>query len=157
MLSLSDPQWGHFSANYTNGNRVAALIARAENGEASHHWYDDLHQELIHQYTVSEAAFPAGPYLVRLAKSRDDARTEVLILLGACHAFSDSEMLGSMPAQIISEWRSSASAALPLILSELEEVQPDASQLLYLLSALAAVSGYPALARSIEQLDYEAE
>lgn len=157
MLSLSNPQWGHFSANYTDGRQVADLLVRAENGEDFHHWYDDLHQELIHQYTVSQVAYPAAPHLVRLAQARDDAQTELLILLGACHAFSDNELLASMPAQIISDWHSSASDALPLISSVLIQEQPHVSRFLYLLSALAAVSGYPALARSIEQLDYEAE
>ena len=157
MLSLSDPHWGRFSANYTDGSRVAVLLSRAENGEALPHWYDDLHQELLHQYTVSEAAIPAGPYLVTLAKTRRDARIKLLILLGACHAFSDLEMLSSMPAEIIGEWRASASDALELITDELKHQQPDAAQLLYLLMALAAVSGYPGLARSIEQLDYADE
>jgi hypothetical protein len=66
-------------------------------------------------------------------------------------------MLASMPAQIINDWQSSAGEALPLIADELQKEQPRASQLLYLLSALAALNGYPALARSIEQLDYESE
>jgi hypothetical protein len=157
MLSLSDPEWRQFSANYTDGSQVAALLARAESGEALHRWYDDLHQELFHQYTVSKSAYPAAPHLLRLATSRKDARRELLILLGGCHAFSEPSMLDSMPARILDEWRSSASDARPLVADELKEKLPDASHLLYLLSALAALSGYPALARSIEAVDYEAE
>ncbi len=57
MLSLTDPRWLQFQANYTDGGRVASLLSRAEAGEPLGSWYDELFQELCHQYTVSEAAY----------------------------------------------------------------------------------------------------
>jgi hypothetical protein len=51
MLSLSDLRWRELSANYTDGAHAAAFLARAESGEALHRWLDELHQELLHQYT----------------------------------------------------------------------------------------------------------
>ncbi len=155
MLNLSDPQWGQFSANYTDGTQVAGLIASADSGEEVHLWFDELHQELIHQYTVSQAAYPAAPHLVRLAEFREDARTEILVLLGLCHAFSDPSVLHSMPPGVVEEWHSSAREARVLVAEELREEQTNASQFLYLLTAIAALSGFPALARSLETVDYE--
>lgn len=155
MLNLSDPQWSQFSANYTEGTQVAHLIARAESGEEVHLWFDELHQELIHQYTVSPATYPAAPHLVRLAGIRKDARTELLVLLGLCHAFSDPSVLHSMTPGIAEEWYSSAREARVLVAEELKEEQTNASQFIYLLTALAALSGFPTLARSLEAVDYE--
>lgn len=157
MLSLEDPRWSRFGANYTDGRHVAALLSRAENGENEASWYDDLHQELCHQYTVSEAAYPAAPHLVRLAQSREELRKHLLLLFGVCQAFSKPPKLETMPATIVDEWRRSAEEALPLVADLLKHKQPNPSDLLYLLSTLAAVSGYPALTRSIEAVDYQAE
>jgi hypothetical protein len=157
MLMLSDPQWRQFSANYTDGAQVAKLLARAESGEEIHRWFDDLHQELMHQYTVSQAAFPAAPHLVHLAETREDARVELLVLLGLCHAYLDGSILDAMPPDIVQEWHSSAKEAWILVADELKKNQSNTNQLLYLLVALAALSGYPALARSIEAHDYELE
>lgn len=157
MLSLSDPRWRQFKANYTDGRNVADLLARAQSGEAPHGWYDDLFQELCHQYTISDAAYPAAPHLVQLATSREEVRKDLLVLLGACHAFLEPSKPGSIPADIVDAWQSSAREALPLIAGLLEMRQPDVSALLNLLSALAAVSGFPGLARAIEAIDYQWE
>jgi hypothetical protein len=60
-----------------------------------------------------------------------------------------------MPADIGEEWRASAGAAMPLVADLLAQPQPTESDLRYLLSALAALGGYPSLASAIEGLDYE--
>jgi hypothetical protein len=154
MLSLTDPQWLEFQANYTDGGRVASLLARADSGEALDDWYDDLHQEICHQYTVSDAAYPAAPHLLRLAVAREELRKPLLVLLGACHAFSGPLKSRAMPVGIEDEWHSCATEAIPWIAGLLAQPQLGESDLRYLLSALAAVSGYPALASAIEGLDY---
>jgi hypothetical protein len=157
VLSLNDSRWSQFQANYTSGGRVAELLARAESGEPLDDWYDELFQELCHQYTVSEAAYPAGPHLVRLAMAREQVRTPLLVLLGACHAFSDPSEIRPVPADIDEEWHASAREAIPLIAGLLAEPQPSESGLRYLLSSLAAVSGYRSLASAIEGLDCDSE
>ena len=53
MLSLDDPRWVQFRANYTDGVQVAKLLEQAQSGEPLDKWYDDLFQEIGHQYTVS--------------------------------------------------------------------------------------------------------
>ena len=94
MLSFSDPGWSRFTANYTNGTHVAELLARAKaDCELPHGWYEELFQELCHQYTVSEAAYPAAPHLVQLAIARPDLQSDLLILLGSCYAFSNPSKL----------------------------------------------------------------
>lgn len=153
MLSLTDPRWLHFQANYTDGGRVANLLAQAESGEPLDNWCDELFQELCHQYTVSEAAYPAGPHLVRLAKENMELRKPLLVLLGACHTFSEPLKTHPIPTEFVPEWHSSSREALPLIASLLAQPQPSESDLRYLLSSLAAISGYPSLASAIEGLD----
>jgi hypothetical protein len=151
MLALTDPRWPQFQANYTDGSRVANLLARAEAGEPLEGWYDELLQELCHQYTVSQAAYPAGPHLVRLAAAHEELRKPLLVLLGMCHAFSELNT-AAIAADIEAEWQASAREAVPLIAGLLAQPQPSESDLRYLLASLAAVSGYPALASAIEGL-----
>jgi hypothetical protein len=153
MLSLTDPQWFQFKANYTDGGQVACLLARAEAGEALEDWYDDLQQELCHQYTVSDAAYPAGPHLARLAAEHEELRLHLLLLLGVCHAFSEPAATRPLPDGVREEWRASAAEAMPLIAELLSRPLPGESEVRYLLSALAAVHGYPALACVIEGFD----
>jgi hypothetical protein len=157
MIDLSDQQWVQFKGNYTDGSTVASLLERAYAGDGINHWYEDLHQEICHQYTVSEVAFIAAPHLVRLALVNIELRKPLLVLLGICHAFIENSALDRVSTDIRHEWDQSAVESIPLLLELLAERQPTGSDLLYLLSSLAACSGYPSLARSLEGLDYEAE
>jgi hypothetical protein len=70
-----------------------------------------------------------------------------------CHAFSEPLQTGCVPSDIEEAWYSSAKEAIPLIAGLLARPQPSESDLRYLLSSLAAVSGYPSLASAIEGLD----
>lgn len=153
MLSLTDPQWFQFHANYTDGSNVASLLTRAESNEPLDDWYDDLFQELCHQYTVSDAAYPAGPHLVRISMALEELRKPLLVLLGACHAYFSLLKIHTIPTEIVEEWYSSAKEAIPLIAGLLAQPQPNESDLRYLLSSLAAVNGYPSLASAIEDID----
>jgi hypothetical protein len=155
MLVLTDPRWRQFRANYTDGGRVANLLAQAESGEPLDRWYDDLCLELCHQYTVSAAAYPAAPHLVRLAVLREELRKPLLVLLGVCHAFAEPADPGPVPAAIEDAWYVAAREAIPLIAGLLSDPQPSESGLRYLLSSLAAVNGYPSLGAAIEGLDYD--
>jgi len=157
MIPLSDPHWRQFQANYTDGCTVASLLARAYSGEPLVHWYDALFQEICHQYTVSQAAYPAAPHLVSLAKEHEPFCKNLLILFGTCCAYAERTTSASLPADILEAWVQSARDALPLVLGLLGQPQPSSADLLYLLSSLAAFSGYPSLARTLENLDYEDE
>ena len=128
MLSLSDPTWRQYKANYTDGASVAGLLRRAEAGEQLANWYDDLFQELCHQYTVSEAAYPAAPHLVHLANDHPDLRVHLLILLGACHASAEPAQLATVSPEAAQEWRSSAERAVALIAALLIEPQLDETE-----------------------------
>ncbi|MGD8474213.1 MAG: hypothetical protein PVH59_08810, partial [Anaerolineae bacterium] len=88
MLSLTDPQWGKLQSTYGDGTQVAELLARAASGNPFDLWYDELFQELCHQYTVSEAAYAALPHLVALAQDRKEQRKHLLVLAGCCYAFA---------------------------------------------------------------------
>jgi hypothetical protein len=109
--------------------------------------------ELCHQYTVSDAAYPAGPHLVRLAAACNELRTHLLVLLGMCHAFSEPLAARAVPVVIVEEWHSAGREAMPLIAGLLGEPPASGSELRYLLCAVAAVRGYPSLASAIEALD----
>ncbi|HSF81474.1 MAG TPA: hypothetical protein VLA49_09585 [Anaerolineales bacterium] len=157
MLELTDPRWGELHSNYGNGARVAELISQAYSAEPLHRWYDDLFQELCHQYTVSEAAYAAAPHLVRLAAAPGAPRTELLVLLGACYTFSIGTGHATMPAGFEEAWLSARQAAIPLLAELLAEPQPDESGLRYLLASMAAFNGFYPLAEAIEALDPETE
>ncbi len=153
MLPLTDPKWQLLRANYTDGSRVADLLASAGGGAPAELWYEDLIQELCHQYTVSEAAFFAAPHLARLAAARPDARKDLLVLLASCHASARSPQPLPIPAGAEAGWRSSAEEGLPMLALLLAEPPADEDELRYLLSSLAALQGYPDLALAIERLD----
>jgi hypothetical protein len=155
VLSFTDPSWCLFKANYTDGSHVATLLQQAESGEPIDSWYEDLFQELCHQYTVSESAYPAAPHLLRIAVSRPEIRRDMLVLLGSCHAFSTLPTTESMSKDVLEGWRSSARQAVPVIAGMLAEPQETEEELRYLLFALAAVHGHPNLASGIESLDVE--
>lgn len=153
MLSLTDPSWRLFKANYSDGSHVASLLQHAESGESIDTWYEDLFQELCHQYTVSQSAYPAAPHLLRIALSRPEIQRDVLVLLGSCYAFSTLPTMVSMSKDVLEEWRASARQAVPVIAGLLAQPQESEEELRYLLFALAAVHGHPGLAARIEALD----
>jgi len=157
MIDLTDQRWGQYAGNYSDGSAVADLLDKAYSGETIDHWYEDLHQEICHQYTVSQVALLAAPHLVWLAKNNIEHRKPLLVLLGICHAFLEGSVLNQVSADIRHEWHQSAQDSIPLLLELLAEPQPTPSDLLYLLSSFAACSGYPSLARSLEGVDYETE
>jgi hypothetical protein len=154
MLSLDDPVWKQFKANYTDGAHVAELLAQAESGEPLDSWYDDLFQEICHQYTVSEAAYPAGPHLVHLAEAHQELRIPLLVLLGTCHAYSQPLKPHTIPPKVQEDWDTTTQQSIPLLAELL--AQPDIPEvdLVYMLSALAAFHGYKSLAVAIVGLDY---
>jgi hypothetical protein len=157
MIPLTDKQWSQFNANYSDGGTVAVLLQKAYSGVPMDRWYDDIFQELCHQYTVSEAAYPAAPHLVYLARKNTQIRKHLLVLFGTCYAYTEKTNEKNLSAEILSTWKRSAKEAIPLLLKELAEPQPGASDFLYLVASLAVFSGYPTLARHMENLDYEDE
>jgi hypothetical protein len=70
-----------------------------------------------------------------------------------CHAYCEPLKTRPIPTDIEEEWHSSAKDAIPLIAGLLAQPQPSESDFRYLLSSLAAVSGYAWLASAIESLD----
>jgi hypothetical protein len=153
MRLLTDPIWSEIPANYTNGARVAQILSRAELGEPSEGWYDELFQELCHQYTVSMASYAAAPHLLRLARERPELATRLLILLGSCYAFSEPSSLAAAGDDVRKDWEQSAREAIPLVVDLLAQPGIDEEELRYLMCALAALHGFQPLAVSIEALD----
>jgi hypothetical protein len=157
MLEVMDPRWSQLGSNYTNGEHVAQLIGQAQAGAPFDDWYDDLFQELCHQYTVSEAAYAALPHLVRQAKSRPDCAKELLILAGACYGYSQATQMTPIPPDLEAEWNQATRQAIPLLGNLLAQPQASEVELRYLLSSLAAMNGCPALANAIDGLDCDIE
>lgn len=120
-------------------------------------WYDDLFQELCHQYTVSEAAYAAMPHLVVLARHSEIARRHLLVLIGACYASARLPDSLPIPEDLAQEWHSAAKEAVPLLGKSLVEEGISETDLRYLLFSITALHGYPSLAYVIEGLDTEIE
>lgn len=157
MLSLVDSRWGELKSTYTDGTRVAELLALAESGLPLDRWYDDLSQELCHQYTISEASYAALPHLVLLARDREEARKHLLVLAGICYACSQLPDAPSIPAGFEQEWHAAAQNALPLLAKVVAEEQHSESDLRYLAMSLAAFNGHYSLGLAIEALDSEVQ
>ena len=157
MLSLTDPKWGELKSNYGDGARVAELLSLAKSDVPSHTWYDELFQELLHQYTVSEAAYAAVPHLVDIASEREDLREPLLVLVGGCYTFSQTPEAAPIPAEFESEWHDAARQAIPIMGAVLGKDQPSQSTLRYLFSSLAALNDHYDLAIVLEALDVEIE
>ena len=157
MLSLENERWGELQSTYGDGGSVASLLSMAASGAPVNEWYDNLFQELCHQYTVSQSAYAALPHLVRLAAQADTTRKELLVLVGACYASAQLPGAPSIPTDLEAEWRTAARAAIPLVGQALAKDQLSESDLRYLMFALSALHGYPALAYVIEGLDTEIE
>ena len=155
MLSLDDGRWSGLQATYGDGRRVAGLLSAAAGGAPLEDWYDDLFQELCHQYTVSEAAYAALPHLVRLAAQSETTRKHLLVLIGACYAAAHLPGAHPVPEDLEEAWHSAARAAIPLVGQALAEPPLSESDLRYLLFSIAALHGYRALAYVIEGLDAE--
>jgi hypothetical protein len=170
LIELTDPKWNELGGNYSNGARVAELIAKAMAGAPIDEWYEELFQGLCHQETVSQAAYAAAPHLVKIAASPGAPRKDLLILLGACYANSDSPIPTELeedwhaptnkptqlPTEIEEEWRASARQAIPLLAELLAKPQPELD-LRYLFSCMAAFHGYQWLAMKLETLDVNTE
>jgi len=153
MLSLENDRWGELQATYGDAQSVARLLSMAADGAPVDEWYDDLFQELCHQYTVSEAAYAALPHLVSLAAHLETARKELVVLIGSCYASAKLPGAPSIPTDLEAEWRTAARAAIPLVAQALAKDQLSESDLRYLMFALAALHGYTSLAYVIEGLD----
>jgi hypothetical protein len=134
---------------------VAELLSLAKSDAPPHTWYDELFQELLHQYTVSEAAYAAIPHLVDIASEREDLREPLLVLIGGCYAFSQTPEAAPIPAELEGEWHDAARQAIPIMGVVLSRSQPSQSILRYLFSSLAAFNGHYALAVALEALDIE--
>jgi hypothetical protein len=157
LLSLTDPKWSELKSTYGNGIRVAELLSLAKGGAPSPTWYDELFQELLHQYTVSEAAYAAIPHLVEIADEREELREQLLMLIGACYAFSQTPEATPITAELEENWRGAARQAIPIMGGVLGRSQPSQSNLRYLFSSLAALNGHYSLAVVLEALDSEIE
>jgi hypothetical protein len=157
VLSLTDPGWRELQSTYGNGSRVAELLSRAASDVSFDRWYDDLFQELCHQYSVSEAAYAALPHLVALAQDDEAARKHLLVLAGGCYAFSQLPGALPIPAGLEKEWHASARDAIPFLAEVLSEEQLSESDLRYMLFSLSALQGHHSLALAIEALDVEIE
>jgi hypothetical protein len=170
VIELTDPKWSELSGNYSNGVLVAGLIAKAQAGTPVDGWYDDLFQELCHQYTVSEAAYAAVPHLVKIAATPDAPSMDLLILLGACYANSDSPIptgleedwhvptrqVIPLPVEYEEDWHSTANEAITLLAQLLAEPHSE-DELRYLFASMAAFQGYQWLAKKLETLDVDAD
>jgi len=156
LLSLNDGRWSELQSTYGDGRRVARLLSVAAAGTPKDEWYDDLFQELCHQYTVSEAAYAAMPHLVVLARQSEIARKH----LARSHwcLLCSAQMPNSRP--IPKTWHQSGiprPGSHTIVGNSLTEDGISETDLRYLLSSITALHGYHSLAYVIEGLDTEIE
>lgn len=155
MLSLDSPKWNELQSNYGTGQNVAQLLSQAFAGDPLDDWYDNLFQELLHQYTLSQAAYAALPYMVEIARQRPDTRIHMLILIGSCCAHTTDPGAPALPLEFKEEWHAAIQESLALITDLLAEGQFTENEMRYLLASLAALHGHSQLSQVIEALGAE--
>jgi hypothetical protein len=82
---------------------------------------------------------------------------QLLILIGSCYASAQLPDAPRIPVELQEEWDSAARQAIPLLGQALAAHGISESEFRYLLSAIAALQGYPSLAFFIEGFDSEIE
>lgn len=160
MLSLENPMWINLKGNYSTGEHIAELLIRAWNEESVQDWadwYEEVFQELCHQYTLSEAAYAAVPHLVAIAAERPPVREDCLLLAGFCYACAELPDAPPIPSELVPAWNAAAFQALALLGQVLGERQPAEARFRNLLAALAALNEHFSLAFVLEALDTEIE
>ena len=157
MLSLSDPRWSSLDSNYGSGRRVAELLSVALNNGLDAALYEELFQSLVHQYTLSMAAYAALPHLLEIAQIFPQDRKDLLLLAGWCYACSALPNAPSLPSDLAQAWHLVPFRAIPMTAEILKEEIPSQDEMRALLSVLAAFNGHFSLAFALEALDVEIE
>jgi len=153
LLQLDDPQWAQYKGNYTSGANVAKLISDLRIGSPTGDRYEEIFQELLHQYTLSEVAYASVPHLVEIAENNLYPRKEIMVLVGGCYAHSTDPGAPEIPPLLVESWMDAQTRSLPIILNVLEEQQLDGNDIRYLLSSLAAIKGQNEMSIAIEALE----
>lgn len=117
MLDLSSSRWALLrSSSGGDGRLTADLLSRIARGEPAEAHYEELHEQLCHQLSLSEVAYAAAPHLARNAEAAQRAlRWPPLQILGEIAALRSlrSESIGPPPG-VPDDLRTDLEAALTL-------------------------------------------
>jgi hypothetical protein len=144
MLQLDSAYWSELTHAYGKATDVPSALTKLASGDDEA--LGQLFGSVCHQGSVYSASFAVFPHLLRIAEeaSAADIRADILALAGAIATSKDNRCDKPLRADIKSEYESSLSRALNLMLATLQEpIEPATA--VYVLQAAAGLKGFVAL------------
>lgn len=147
-LSPESDRWAELSHAYGPASDIPELLRRLIESPDDGVW-SDLCGSVVHQGDVSEAAYAVLPHVVAAAQATP-AKARIMHL-----AFATTVIAGRIrrpcPSDLQSEFDAAVNVVSDIALSTLSNATLQDPELPYVLSAIAASSKLPVLARILEQ------
>lgn len=139
MLSLDSPRWSQLKAAGGNPSLVTGLIRSLVLSPSKHDW-DEVWEQVSHQWTAYPIAFAALPHLIQLGIEQGIAKSPEF-LLGLGRTVDSLARLGDPPADLEADFAAALRQVAPIV--QAVSVTPGFSREDYLcvLHAAAALSG----------------
>ncbi len=148
MLDLNSPRWKQLKASPGgDGELAVALLRKVLNGD--HSAYDELYQQVCHQFSVGEVAYAVVPHLVDMAFSApSELKISALNIVGAVAASRIAYRNSSarIPEDLEPEYIQANCKALEITAEALKKGRWKAQQSLELIATLTALHEHADLA-----------
>jgi hypothetical protein len=139
MLSLASARWSQLRASGGNPSLVPRLIQSLADAPSTGYW-DEVWEQLSHQWSGYSIAFAAIPHLVQLAMQQGIAKTPGF-LLGLGRTVDSLVSLGPPPADLKGEFDAALCAIAPVVQAAARTSGYSRVDYLCVLHAAAALSG----------------
>ena len=160
MLPLNDERWRTLKVYFGTGKDLPARIERwvaAIGTERESVAFTDLSQRVLHQFTITDAAYAVVPHVVvNLPRVSSGRRVDYFDTLSLVEAARELFEAPECPRHLRTAYTSAVREARALAVEALSaEWQP--REFRYLLSAVAGLCGHPALAELLWNIEARCE
>jgi hypothetical protein len=152
MLELDSPRWSELHHAYGPARDTPSVLRQIYASPDDHDW-GNLFGTVVHQGSVSTAAYAALPHVVAAAEAREPAeRVMYLVFAGSVAAGIDAK---PVPAHLIDDYRAAVVRARSMVLEVLHGPQLPEDDAIYLLAAAATLHGMTVAGHELEGLANE--
>jgi hypothetical protein len=152
VLELDSPRWSQLRHAYGPATNTPSVLRRIYAGADEHAW-EELFGAVVHQGSVSPAAYAALPHVVAAAEARRPSeRIMFLVFAGSVAEGIDAE---PVPADLISDYETAVVRARSMALEVLRGHHLPEADVIYLLAAVAALHGMTVEGRELDGLANE--
>ena len=141
-LALSDPRWSDLQCRNYSAKHVPGAIQALLQAPREVKRFNDLYPDLCSEDTAWSAAYATAPYVADIAASlppSESARVEYIFFLGYLRY---SEITEEIPADLLDTYREALSRGLVMACETLQVIQPNQSDLMALLAAVASLKNF---------------